>query len=291
MKSTLGIVGATGLIGSGLKKQAIAADWNVIEYSRKPKGAMRSFAADQALDLSGVDVIANLAGESIMGLWTADKKRRILESRIQATRRVVDALIQNPNGPKVFLNASAIGFYGEPGDREVDESSVAGSGFLAEVTSAWEAEALRAETAGVRVVLIRIGMVLARDGGAIKLMRPVFKLGIGGKLGSGRQWMSAVHVDDVAGLILAAASNENYRGPVNAVMPQPFTNAEFTKAAGRAAHRPAILPAPEFAIRLALGEMADLLLGSLRVLPTKAQSLGYPFRFPTLSAALEDVFH
>ena len=288
---TLGITGATGLIGRQLKKQAQAAGWSVIEYSRNPSGSQRSFSADVPLDLSGLDVIVNLAGESIMGLGTPSKKQRILQSRVQSTRRVVDALLASPNPPRVLVNASAIGFYGEPGDREVDEASPAGSGFLADGTTAWEAETQRAEAAGIRVALIRIGMVLAREGGAAKLMRPAFKLGLGGKLGSGRQWMSAIHVADVAGIILAAASDANYRGPFNAVLPEPVTNAEFTRLAGQAAHRPAILPAPEFAIRLALGELSGLLLGSLRVKPQKTLEQGYSYQFPTLSGALTDVFH
>lgn len=290
MKPTLGITGVTGLIGSRLRAKAEAAGWSVVGYSRKPQGSDRLFADHAPMDVSGLDALVNLAGESVFGLWTKEKKRRILESRGHGTRRVVDAILQNGGKPGVLVNASAIGFYGETGEEIVDESSPPGSGFLAEVTRAWEAEALRAEAAGIRVVRVRIGMVLAPEGGAVKLMRPVFLAGLGGNLGNGRQWMSCIHVDDVAGILLAAASHANYSGAVNAVMPEAVRNSEFTQGVARAVHRPAILPAPAFAIRLALGELSGLLLSNIRVRPKQTQEFGYTFQYPELPAALRDVF-
>jgi len=205
--------------------------------------------------------VVNLSGEPILGLWTKSKKNEILRSRVETTRRVVESL--RHGGPRVLVNASAIGFYGDTGENEVDESSPDGSGFLAEVCQAWEAAAKPAENLGVRTVLLRIGFVTG-PGGAMRLIGPLFKLGLGGKLGSGRQWMSCIHVDDVAGMILWALENNAVRGPLNAV------------------HRPAIFPAPAFALRLALGELSHLLLDSIRVRPAKPLALGYRFRHPTL---------
>ena len=223
-----------------------------------------------------------------MGLWTRDKKRRIRDSRVQGTRRLVEAMAVAKDGPRVLVNASAIGFYGDTGELEVDEETPSGEGFLAGIARAWEMEAMRAEESGIRVVCVRIGFVLGR-GGALRLIAPLFRCALGGNLGSGRQWMSGVHVADVAGIIRWALEDGNLSGPVNAVMPEPFRNSDFTRELGRAVHRPAILPAPAFALRLGLGELSHLMLDSMRVRPRVAAENGYVFQFATLPGALQDV--
>jgi uncharacterized protein (TIGR01777 family) len=229
-----------------------------------------------------MDAVVNLAGEPILGLWTASKKKKILSSRVETTQKVVGSLHA---GIGVLINASAIGFYGDTGEREVDESAPAGRGFLAEVCQAWEAAAMPAEGLGCRVVRLRIGFVTGR-GGAMGLVRPVFELGLGGNLGNGRQWMSCIHVDDVARMILWALENPAVSGAVNAVNPQPVRNAEFTRTLARVVRRPAILPAPSCALKLALGELSHVMLDSVRVRPAVAESLGYSFRHPTLEVGL-----
>lgn len=228
----------------------------------------------------------HLAGEPVLGLWSSDKKRRIRESRILGTRMVVEGLAAARPAPSVLVAASAVGFYGDTHGRPVDESAPAARGFLAGVCREWEAEAFRAEALGVRVVLLRIGFVLGPGGGAMRLIGPVFRLGLGGRLGNGRQGMSGVHVDDVAGLALWSAENAQVSGPLNAVMHEPFTNAAFTNAVAKAVRRPAFLPVPAFALR-ALGGVGEMLLNDCRVLPAKAARLGYRFKYPDLRAALE----
>ena len=279
----IGILGARGYVGTRLSKMAVAAGHSIVPFSRGGAAGFRQILADGPLDFSGLDAVVNLSGEPILGLWTKSKKNEILRSRVDTTRRVVESL--RPGGPRVIINASAIGFYGDTGENEVDESSSAGSGFLAEVCQAWEAAAAPAENLGVRTVLLRIGFVTG-PGGAMRLIGPLFKLGLGGKLGSGRQWMSCIHVDDVAGMILWALENNTVRGPLNAVNPDPVRNSEFTQILARVLHRPAIFPAPAFALRLALGELSRLLLDRVRVLPTKALALGYRYRHPTLEEGL-----
>jgi uncharacterized protein (TIGR01777 family) len=283
----IGITGASGFIGSRLAALCRGGGHEVVGFSRRPGAGARLFRLDAPPDLSGLDAIVNLAGESILGLWTAEKKRRIRESRVVGTRRIIEAIEAMAERPRALVNASAIGFYGDTGETLVDESSPAGGGFLADVCREWEGEAKRAESHGVRVVFVRIGFVLG-SGGALKLIRPVFKLGLGGKLGSGSQWMSGVHVDDVVGIVVWALENESINGPVNAVMPAPFRNADFTRELARCVARPAILPAPAFALRLALGELSDSMLDSCRVAPRVALQGGYKYRFPTLPAALAD---
>lgn len=285
----IGITGASGFIGSHLARLARTRGHAPIAFSRQPQAApdfveARPFSIETTPDLSGLDAIVHLAGESIMGLWTPAKKRRIRASRVEGTRRIVEALQAAPDAAPIFVSGSAIGFYGDTGEREVDESSPGGDGFLAEVSQAWEAEAARADR--TRTVLLRTGFVVGPDGGAMKLIGPAFRAGLGGKLGSGRQWMSCVHVDDVAGLVLHALENESVRGPLNAVLPEPVRNLDFTKALGRAVHRPAILPAPALALKVLLGQLSHLLLDSQRVRPTATLASGYRFQFPTLDSAL-----
>lgn len=275
----IGVLGARGYVGTRLCRLATAAGYQIIPFSRSSGAGFRKLGTDGPLDLSGLDAVVNLAGEPIVGLWTKAKKNEILHSRVETTRRIVESL--RDVGPSVLVNASAIGFYGNTGEREVDESSPAGDGFLAEVCQAWESAALPAEPLGIRVVLLRIGFVTG-PGGAMRLIAPIFKAGLGGKLGSGRQWMSCIHVDDVAGMILWALENKTVRGALNAVNPDPVRNSEFTQAFARVLHRPAFLPVPSFALRFGLGELSHLLLDSSRVRPAKALALGYHYRHRTL---------
>jgi uncharacterized protein len=284
----VGITGVSGFIGSRVAARCGARGLQVIGFSRNPGSRSRRFDLSSVPDIGGLDAIINLAGEPILGVWTKEKKRRIHESRVLGTRRLVEAIAKADRPPGVLVNASAIGFYGDTGENVVDEFSAAGSGFLADVCRAWEAEAAGATSCGVRVVFVRIGFVLGK-GGALKLLRPLFKLGLGGKLGSGRQWMSGVHVEDVAGMIVWALENERLRGAVNAVMPEPFRNVDFTRELARGLRRPAIFPAPALALRLAFGELADAMLASTRVMPRVARAEGYAYQFATLPSAVADV--
>jgi uncharacterized protein (TIGR01777 family) len=289
----IGITGGGGFIGSHVTRLACERGHEAIAFSRKPEpmpgfAEVRRFSTDTPPDLSGLDAIVHLAGETIMGRWTPAKKRRILASRVEGTRRIVEALNASHGTPAIFVCGSAIGYYGDTGEHEVVESSPPGSGFLAGVSQEWECEAFHASHA--RTVVIRTGLVLGPDGGAMKLIGPVFRAGLGGPLGNGRQWMSCIHVNDTAGIILHAIEQPHIQGPLNAVMPDPVRNSDFTRALARAAHRPAILPAPAFALKLALGELSHLLLDSQRVLPAATLASGYAYRFPTLAAAAEDVF-
>jgi uncharacterized protein (TIGR01777 family) len=210
-----------------------------------------------------------------------------MDSRVLGTRSLVEGFARASHPPRVLVSGSAIGFYGNTGDREVDESSPAGTGFLSDVCRAWEGEAEQVRDA--RVVLLRTGFVLGREGGAMKMILPVFRAGLGGRLGSGRQWMSCVRVDDVAGLALWAVENEAVRGPLNAVMPQPVTNADFTRDVAHAVHRPAMFPVPAFLLRLFLGEMASMLLDSSRVRPAVAERGHYRYSFVDVPDALIDI--
>jgi len=283
----VGITGVSGFIGSRVAARCGARGIEVVGYSRHPGSGARRLELTALPDISGLDAIINLAGEPILGLWTKEKKRRIHESRVLGTRRLVEAIAKAGRRPAVLVNASAIGFYGDTGENVVDEFSAPGKGFLADVCREWEAEAARAKSFGVRVGFVRIGFVLGK-GGALKLLRPLFKLGLGGKLGSGRQWMSGLHVEDVAGMIVWALENEGLQGPVNAVMPEPFRNVDFTRELARCVRRPAILPAPAFTLRLAFGELADSMLGSARVMPRVALNAGYTYQFATLPSALAE---
>ena len=284
----LGITGATGFIGRRAAEMARARGWEVVPFSRNPRDpATRKFVPGEPADFDGLDAVLHLAGESVLGLWTAKKRARIMDSRVLGTRSVAEGFARAKNPPRILVSASATGYYGDTGDREVDEHSPPGSGFLADVCRAWEAEAEKVRNA--RVVLLRIGFVLGRDGGAMKLVLPIFRAGLGGRLGSGNQWMSLVHVDDVAGMAAWAIENETLRGPLNAVMPQPVTNADFTGTLARAVRRPAIFPVPSFVLRLALGRMATMLLSSSRVRPTVAEQTGYRYAFADIAAALDQI--
>ncbi len=242
---------------------------------------------DEALE--GLDTVFHLAGEPIAsGRWTSLKRQRIRDSRVLGTRHLIAGLAAVEERPKVLVCASAVGFYGDRGDEPLDESSGAGNGFLAEVCAAWEHEAMLAQDLGMRVVCLRLGIVLSTRGGALARMLVPFKLGIGGRLGDGRQWMPWVHIDDVVGLLLFA-SKQSLAGPVNACAPHPVRNLEFTRELARALKRPAVLPVPVLALRMALGGMGDVALASQRVEPRVALEHDYRFAHAELRGALEDL--
>ena len=241
--------------------------------------------------VSGFDAVVHLAGESIVGRWTEEKKKAIRESRVQGTRNLAAALAETEAKPSVFVCASAVGFYGNRGDELLREESLGGQGFLSEVCREWEDASRIAAEAGIRTVNIRIGLVLSAKGGALRSMLTPFKLGLGGRIGSGQQWWSWIHVDDIVRGIHHVIRTESLSGPVNLVAPKPLRNAEFTKVLASVLGRPAFFPVPEFALRLAFGGMAadELLLASQRVEPGKLTASGYTFRFRELRAALENL--
>jgi hypothetical protein len=242
-------------------------------------------------EIEGLDAVVHLAGESIAASrWTPEKKARIRSSRVAGTQLLARTLARLARPPKVLVSVSAVGFYGDRGDEELDEASSPGSGFLAGVCRDWEAATEPAAQAGIRVVLARLGVVLAREGGALARLIPLFRLGLGGRLGSGRQYMSWITLDDAVGAIRFLLENESLCGPVNVVSPHPITNREFTRTLGRVLHRPTLFPAPSFALRIALGEMADeMLLSGARVLSKKLSDAGYKFRDPELEGAFRRV--
>lgn len=283
------VAGGTGFVGEPLCQALRAEGHKVLVVSRDPSHVGQRAISWDAVPaaVNDVDAIVNLAGEPLAAhRWGGAQKMRIIESRVSATRALVDAVGTAQSRPGVLVNASAVGFYGPHGDETLDETSGPGTGFLSKVCQAWEGEALRAEALGIRVVRLRLGIVLAADGGALAQMLPPFRRFVGGPLGDGKQWMSWIHRDDVTGLVLDTLAKDAYRGAVNATAPQPVTNRDFSQALGAALARPAILRAPAFALRLALGEMAEMLLTGQRVIPAVAQRLGYRFRYPQLTAAL-----
>jgi uncharacterized protein (TIGR01777 family) len=287
------VTGSSGLVGRSLIETLRAEGHAVTRLVRRPLNAederywnpARGNIDEEAL---AVDAIVHLAGESIAeGRWTDAKKNRIRESRVNGTRLLSEAVARLPVPPRVLVSASAIGFYGDSGERELDEGASPGSGFLPDVCREWEGATAAASAAGTRVVNLRIGVVLSPDGGALARMLTPFRLGIAGRIGNGRQWMSWVSLDDLVGAVSHALSDESLRGPVNAVAPQPVTNTEYTRTLGRVLSRPTVLPMPAFAARLAFGQMADdLLLASLRIAPTVLAKAGFRFRHPDLETAL-----
>lgn len=296
----IAVTGASGLVGQALLGLLKMESHEVISLVRKASNCSKESVLwnpeKHTIDLNGlenVDGVVHLAGESIVGRWTDTLKNKILKSRLDGTQLIAESVAKLQKPPKVLVCASAIGFYGDRGEEVLDESSPAGKGFLSEVCQAWENAALPAKKAGVRTVHLRIGIILSAKGGALAKMLPPFKLGLGGILGDGQQMMSWVAIDDVAGIILCMLKNSKLEGAVNAVSPAPVTNRDFTKALGKALHRPTFFPVPSFGIRLLFGEMADaLLLASARVLPKKLQENGYVFKYshlgPALSAILQN---
>ncbi len=289
------VSGAGGLIGSALVPSLTADGHRVTRLSRSDgsAGSVRWDPATGATDLPGIeghDAVVHLAGENIAGRWTAAKKRRISESRITGTRTLCEALVALERPPRALVCASAIGYYGDRGDEIHTEASPAGTGFLAEVCRRWEDAAAPAAARGIRVVHLRFGVVLSRDGGALARMLTPFRLGLGGRIGDGAQSMSWIAIDDVVGVIRHALTSDDLSGPVNAVSPAPVTNREFTATLARVLSRPAVFPMPAMAARLAFGEMADaLLLASARVTPARLLSTSYAFRCTTLEGALRHV--
>ena len=293
------VSGATGLIGRLLVEQldqvtilTRAEQTNPSED--EPRSTVTWKPSDEPAPKEALehrDVIFHLAGEPVAaGRWSNEKKQRIRNSRVTGTRHLVEGIAACEDPPKILVAASAVGFYGDRGNEVLDEHSEQGSGFLPEVCSDWEREAMKAERYGVRVVCLRIGIVLADDGGALEQMVPIFRLGAGGKLGSGQQWMSWIHVDDVVGLLLWVARDPKIKGPVNAVAPHPVRNSEFTKRLAQALQRPAFMPVPEFGLRLLFGEKTSIIMASQQVYPTQAQRNGFAFKFPELKTALDNIF-
>ena len=294
----MAITGASGLIGSALSVALRERGDEVVAVSRRAGAEIRwdpRAGFDPPERLSGVDVVVNLAGESIAGRWTAAKKARILDSRLHTTRAVVAALRAASPRPRVLINASATGIYGARGDELLDEDSAAGpeGEFLADVTRAWEAAAREAEaieTPSVRVCLARFGVVLDREGGALAKMLTPFRLGAGGRIGSGRQWMPWVHARDVVAALVFLIDEHEARGAYNLVAPQPVRNAAFTSALGQALGRPTLVPMPRLAVKLALGEMGEaLLLDGQRVTPKRLMEDGFEFAFSRIDAAFADL--
>ena len=288
----IGLTGATGFIGGKIIDLALRRGHEVVAFTRDPSRKipgceMRAFSLEAAPDIARCEAIIHLAGEPVVGLWTAAKKRRIVESRVLGTRRIVEAINAAREKPEALLSGSAIGFYGDRGDEELLETAPAGRGFLAETVQAWEAEAQRA--AGVRMVALRTALVLGKHGGALPPLASIFKLGLGGPLGDGPQWMSWIHLDDLAQLALFAIENLDLRGPLNASAPWPARNADFTNALAHTLRRPAFFHVPAFLLRAALGDFSHELLDSKRVLPAAALDHGFRFQFPDLAPALANL--
>jgi uncharacterized protein (TIGR01777 family) len=296
---TIVIAGASGLVGSALTKSLRAAGHEVRRLVRG-RGARESdeiawkpeMGEIDRTRLEGVDALINLAGENLGARrWTVARREAIQRSRIDATRTLVTAVGKLSRKPAVLLNASAVGFYGDRGDEVLTEASAIGHGFLSEVCLAWETTAGGASQFGVRTVLLRFGVILASEGGALEKMLPLFRLGLGGRLGSGEQWMSWVAIDDVVGVVHHALNDARCVGPINVVAPAAVTNVELTRALAAALHRPAMFPVPAWALRAAVGRgMADeALLASTRAAPRRLSEAGYEFRHPTIGQALKAI--
>jgi uncharacterized protein (TIGR01777 family) len=286
------ITGGSGLVGSAIREKLAAEGHDFFSLVRREPRSEREIrwnpeggTIDSAA-LEGFDAVIHLAGEGIAGRWTAAKKQRIRDSRLKGTRLLCKSLAKLARPPRVLLSASAVGFYGNRGNEILTETSAPGNTFLSKLCTEWEAAADHADQNETRVVKLRLGVVLSRNGGALKKMLLPFKLGAGGIIGDGKQYWSWIAIDDVVGAVRHALTTETLRGAVNIVAPNPVTNREFTRSLGKVLHRPTIFPMPAFAARLAFGEMADeLFLGSARVQPEKLLATGYTFRFPQLEGA------
>jgi len=296
------ITGGTGLIGSKLVPELVDQGYQVLVLARNPDKARERFdpkvevnkwdPLDKELDsevLEGCHGVVNLAGETINSRWTAARKERILNSRIQTTAGLVKAMEKVKDKPEVFINASAVGYYGPNNDERLSENTPAGKDFLATVCKKWEEEALKAETLGIRVVALRFGVVLASDGGALQQMLMPYRFFAGGPVGSGRQWLSWIHIDDLIKVIKYSLNNNTLEGPVNTVAPQPVTSKDFSRILGEVLHRPSWFPVPGAMMRLAFGEMADMLLYGQRVIPEKLLRSGFEFQYSDLRQALENL--
>jgi len=293
------VTGATGRIGAGLVAALQARGDEVTVLSRSPDRARAALGTEAvawrtedepapAEALAGRDGVIHLAGEDVAQRWSDDAKRRIRTSRELGTRNLVAGLRAADPRPGVLVSASAVGWYGPRGDEPVDEDTPAAGDFLAEVCAVWEREAVAAEALGVRVVRVRTGVVLDKEGGALAKMLPFFRLGVGGPVAGGGQWMPWIHRDDLVALYLRALDDAAWTGAVNGTAPEPVTNKDFSRALGRALHRPAFAPVPGFAVRVLYGEMADIVVNGQRAVPKRTQALGFSFRHPQLDEALRD---
>ena len=298
----IAVTGASGLVGRALCKNLAQDQCTVVALARAPAKVQGLQTAEvvpwEALSgpppieaLEGVEAVVHLAGEPVAaGRWNKQRKKDILESRVEGTRHLVETLLSCQNGPKVLLSGSAIGYYGPRSDDSVDETSDPNSDFLGQTCQLWESEAERAAAAGIRVVLLRTGLVLAREGGALPRMLAPFQMFVGGPLGEGKQWMSWIHIADEVGAIRHILQENQIQGPINLVAPSPVTNEEFSRELARVLRRPALFRVPGFVLRLVFGEMAEcLLLQGQRVLPKNLEKAGYTFRFPDLGEALENL--
>ena len=289
------VSGVSGPIGAALVPSLASAGAQIVRLVRGAAKSAEQISWDplatlSATEVSGFDAVIHLAGESVVGRWTPEKKKTIRDSRILGTRNLATALAQAKDRPRLFICASAVGFYGDRGDELLTEESAGGSGFAADLGREWESASRIAANAGIRTSNLRIGLVLSPKGGALEKMLTPFKLGLGGRLGPGTQWWSWIHVDDIVGAIHHILQIESLSGPVNLVAPSPLRNRKFTRVLASVLGRPALFPVPAFAARLAFGEMAEeLMLSSQRVLPAKLEAGGYSFRFRELRAALEDL--
>lgn len=300
------LTGATGFIGKKMVKALHESGHRVRILSRNPKRAHSLVERSTGVDceafslesgnegpsqeaLQGVDAVIHLAGEPVARRWTSWRKRKIYNSRILSTRHLIDSLSKLKQKPHTFICASAVGYYGDRGNETLDESSASGSGFLAEVCIDWEHEAQRAEELGIRSAQVRTGLVLGPDGGALPQMLPAFRMGMGGRLGSGKQWMSWIHSQDLVRLILFVLENKALKGPVNGVSPHPTQNRSFTQLLGRSLGRPTWIPVPGIALKFAFGEMAEILLTGQKVIPKKALDQGFEFQHSDLEEALHSL--
>lgn len=299
------ISGATGLIGTAVIERLRRRDAEITVLSRDPEKAQRRLGVEPGLDggltavrwdpmrepapvqaLSGRDAVVHLAGEEVAQRWSGDAKSAIRDSRVLGTRNLLSSLRQASPRPAALISASAIGIYGARREEPLDEDASHGRGFLAEICEEWESEAQAASQLGVRVAIMRIGVVLSARGGALAKMLPPFKMGVGGPVAGGRQFVSWIHLDDLTGLFLAAIEHESWSGPINATAPEPVTNWQLSKALGKALHRPSLLPVPAAALKLLYGEMSEIVTTGQRVLPAKALISGYEFEHPGLDEAL-----
>jgi uncharacterized protein len=289
------VTGASGLIGRALVSSLKLRGVEAVRLVRGTPAGRDQIQWDPARPLapdsvSGFDAVVHLAGETVVGRWTNAKRAKIRDSRVTGTRTLAHALAKAAKRPRVLITSSAIGYYGDRGDDVLNEKSASGTGFLADVCREWEAASQPAADAGIRTVQIRTGVVLSAEGGALKKMLPPFRMGIGGRLGSGRQWMSWIHIQDMVGAIHHAMKTDLLQGPVNCVAPKPVTNAEFTETLAGVLKRPAIFPVPAFAIKTLFGQMGEeVLLASQRVEPARLVTSGYPFQCSELRKALENV--
>lgn len=295
------ITGATGLVGRRLAPQfhpvsitTRSADRARKTFPSQDVSVVQWDYGSEDLNLNGIEspkAVINLMGESVAeGRWNDAKKKRMYDSRVVATRKLVEAIGRMETKPEVLISTSAVGFYGDHGDEQITEDHPNGTGFLAELSADWEAAAREVEKHGVRLVIVRIGIVLSTEGGALAALLPIFKLGGGGRLGSGKQFFPWIHIDDLVKLFCWAASNTSTSGIYNAAAPNPVTNKQFTKSLASAIHRPAFLPVPKFALKLALGEFADTLFDSQRVVPKRSIDEGFEFQFADLDSAFANLF-